>query len=786
VRSIGLQDLLVSALGALLAGLGLWWLWRWAGYPAPVFTPGLDGFGPDTLAWPKLLAVWAPVGHVLFALAYAGLARRDASPTLRRHFVADQWVLTLVIPLGAALLARRGHGFWRPMIAAWYTGFVAIKTAILLHALLRWLPGVPLASRRAGLAVFLGAFLPYLCLGGLVTTAMSTVGDEPYYLLVTHSLLRDGDRDLANNMAQRDYLPFYWGELPRSARILRITPEGSIYAPLYQGLEPFLLLPGYWAAGRIGAVVTTNVLGAATLLLVFQLALGIGATFRAAFLAWVGLAFSAPFVSFVFSPFPEAAAAFFTTASAWLLTRERARGAALCLAALCLAALMATKIRFLVLVPPLVLASVRRIRWWTGVAVAGGLAAALLMTNAYDARFMGGSLLRRVGTPSLTASLGWILRWTLRAPLEVRGHLGLLWDQEFGLLLTAPVFLLAVAGLVVAAVERRGRTLLLLAAPFGLAWYYLGGVGAAGLAFQGASIWFAGFSPPARFLLAPLPLFAVLTALAIDRLRHRLAWSVAAALYALTLGYAVLLSTWPAWRFQSGFGRASVLLEIFQRLGLDLGRLLPTFMQPEPWWIGVTGILLALTLLGGAWLARRPGTPPPRGTRLAGLAGAALALAAWCAAVWWYPTGVYPALLGTGTGGLPFLGTLDLDTESGVVSRERLVWAGQRSGVLELAPRLGPGHYRVAVVAGGQGAESRPSLSVRLGTEPAQEVSLDSASPPRWREREYTFDVRWTGGQLPIRLELGALSRRDPIRLAYLAHVDIQRVEPGSPAAARP
>ena len=778
MRAIGLRDLVLSALAGLIAGLGLWWLWWWAGYPAAVFTPGLDGFGPDALAWPKLLAIWVPLGHVVFSLAHASLARRDPSPMLRRHFVADQWTLALVIPLGVALLVRQGHGSWRPMIGAWYTGFIAVKTAILLHALLRWLTGVPLSSRRAGLALFLSAFVPYLCLGALVTTAMSTAGDEPYYLLVTHSLLRDGDRDLANNMAQRDYLPFFWGELPRPPRTLRFTPEGNIYAPLYQGLEPLLLLPGYWAAGRSGAVITTNAVGAATVLLVFRLAVWAGATVRGAFLAWLGLAFSVPFLSFVFSPFPEAAAALFATASAWLLTRERARRAALGGAALCLVALMATKIRFLVLVPPLVLASVRRIRWWTGGAVAAGLVAALLFTSAYDARFMGGSLLRRVGTRGLAASLEWIIGWTARAPLEIRGHLGLLWDQEFGLLLTAPVFLLAVAGLVVAAVERRGRALLLLAAPFGLAWYYLGGVGAVGLAFQGASIWYAGFTPPARFLIAPLPLFAVLIALAVDRLRHRLAWSIAAAVYVLTLGYAALLSAWPAWRFQSGLGRASVLLEIFRRRGMDLGRLLPSFMQPEAGWIGVSTGALLLTLLGGLWLARRPGTPPPRGTLLAGVTAVTLGLGVWGGAVWWHPIGVYPAILGTGTGGLPFLGTVDLDTEEGAVRRERLVWAGQRAGILELAPRLGPGHYRITVVAGAQGAEGRPSLSVRLGADAAQEVTLDSAPPPRWRERAYTFEVRWPGGRLPVRLELGALSRRDPIQLAYLDYIDIQRVGP--------
>ena len=39
--------LLISGAAALATGVALWKLWWWAGYPAGVFTPGLDGHGPD-------------------------------------------------------------------------------------------------------------------------------------------------------------------------------------------------------------------------------------------------------------------------------------------------------------------------------------------------------------------------------------------------------------------------------------------------------------------------------------------------------------------------------------------------------------------------------------------------------------------------------------------------------------------------------------------------------------------------------------------------------------------
>ena len=82
---------------------------------------------------------------------------------------------------------------------------------------------------------------------------MSSTSDEPYYLLVAHSLLYDHDLDLTNNVVGRDYLPFYWGDLPRAPRAIQRTPDGRMYSRLYQGFQPVLLIPGYAAAGRQGA-----------------------------------------------------------------------------------------------------------------------------------------------------------------------------------------------------------------------------------------------------------------------------------------------------------------------------------------------------------------------------------------------------------------------------------------------------------------------------------------------------------------------------------------------------
>jgi hypothetical protein len=69
-------------------------------------------------------------------------------------------------------------------------------------------------------------------------------------------------------------------------------------------------------------------------------------------------------------------------------------------------------------------------------------------------------------------------------------------------------------------------------------------------------------------------------------------------------------------------------------------------------------------------------------------------------------------------------------------------------------------------------------LVIQAGADPPQHVVLESAVPPVWREREYPVEIQWSGGRLPIRLELGQVSRQDPVRLAYVDTIEIRRLPP--------
>jgi len=108
-----------------------------------------------------------------------------------------------------------------------------------------------LSPRRRLLILFVVSFIIYQAAAFvLVSEGMSFSGDEPYYLMTTHSLLKDGDINLANNYRQQDYFAFYskkdnpqlklgiYGRFGRKGR-------DYVYPINLPGIS-VLMLPFYW------------------------------------------------------------------------------------------------------------------------------------------------------------------------------------------------------------------------------------------------------------------------------------------------------------------------------------------------------------------------------------------------------------------------------------------------------------------------------------------------------------------------------------------------------------
>jgi hypothetical protein len=78
----------------------------------------------------------------------------------------------------------------------------------------------------------------------LISQGANFSGDEPHYLMICHSLLRDGDFDLDNNYKKRDYSGFMMFEGKIEAHVVPGGKPGSRYSFHSPGVA-FLMLPFY-------------------------------------------------------------------------------------------------------------------------------------------------------------------------------------------------------------------------------------------------------------------------------------------------------------------------------------------------------------------------------------------------------------------------------------------------------------------------------------------------------------------------------------------------------------
>jgi len=225
----------------------------------PSFSMSGHAFRPDAGAWLLaaaplfilILGLWAAFS---FALGKAGrISYHDALgldfPTYFPLLFLALAPLSLVHYLTFADLRQRMN----LVAVAVFVAVLYLKSVRLLHSvrnspapwLLRLRRFFALPARRRALILFAAAVVTYNA-GSLVMTSngVSFGGDEPHYLLITHSLLSDGDFDLANNYAQKDY----GRVLPPNATIeahgLTGTKPGSQYSFHSPGVS-ILLLPFY-------------------------------------------------------------------------------------------------------------------------------------------------------------------------------------------------------------------------------------------------------------------------------------------------------------------------------------------------------------------------------------------------------------------------------------------------------------------------------------------------------------------------------------------------------------
>ena len=181
-----------------------------------------------------------------------------------------------------------------------------------------------LSLKKRLVILFVLAFAIYnICTFILVSKGITFSGDEPYYLLTTHSLNQDKDINVANNYANEDYFHFYSREQNPRLKLGRYARAGRkgrdyLYPINLSGLS-VLILPRYWLSQHFsGKTLTLLLKGGLSIwaaLLGLQLYLFIKDLGRKEGLSlslWIFYSFTSPVLFYAIHIYPEIPIALFS------------------------------------------------------------------------------------------------------------------------------------------------------------------------------------------------------------------------------------------------------------------------------------------------------------------------------------------------------------------------------------------------------------------------------------------------------------------------------------------
>jgi hypothetical protein len=584
----------------------------------------------------------------------------------------------------------------------------------------------------------------------LTHTTLFPSGDEPHYLVIAQSLWRDGDLKIQNNHQRGDYREYYPGDL--DPHYLTRGTDREIYSIHPIGIA-VLLAPIYALAGYQGAVWALILMGALAAALAWRWTVATLNAPAAATFAWAAIAFSAPFMFNTFTIYPEIGAALAVMFVMTTTLRLQAGPSGLLpwiAVGIAIALLPWLSTKYAPMSAALLLVVIFRLGSFSGRASARQLGALALLR---EPKAWAVVAIYAISLAAWFAFFYWI--WGKPLPMAPYGSMvqttpmnlksgapGLLFDQEYGLLAYAPVYILAATGLY--QMWRTGGELRRQAIEITVIFLaLLGTVGAFG-------IWWGGTAAPARpiasgLLLLMLPIATAFRSAPAGSARraaqHLLAWIGVGIAITLAIGQDGLL-------INNARDGTSSLLD-FWSPRWPLWSLAPTFIADRwflawlntAWWLVVAAAAAFL-------LSRRPGT---RAGVSALVAFATFAIALWIVAITvpLLPTArPQPAI---DLGARARLAALD-----GFDSRARpasIVYDTLRKGAAtDALPQL------ILGVKAGQRTDKQPVRVIHNGR-----FSLPAGN--------YTISVRFnehaTGGEMPLSLQIG---RNGPSLQTWMVH----------------
>ena len=499
---------------------------------------GLDGARIGLLP----LSPYAIGAALLAGAAVIALARTGASLT-------PVWLLTVIVlpwlplPVPTVFLLWAGSIRW----LIWATVVLIMLATVRLSrqesashpGAQRLLQRAPLLVRdRPQLAAGACAFAIFAVAAWQVSPSVPG-GDEPHYLVITQSLLLDGDLKIENNHRRGDYQAYYAGAL--APHYIRRGANGEIYSIHAPGLSA-VVAPAFALGGYRAVVFLLLVIASCGSALAWHLAWLATGRAGAAWYGWAAVTFAATTIFHSFTVYPDGLGSVIALTGVWALLRaEEERRTAesrlvpWLLHGAALALLPWLHSRFALLAGCIGALVLLRLSATKNPA---GKAAAFLSVPAVSAVLWINFFRAIYGIADPSAPYGTVREFSLG--FIPGGLAGLLFDQRFGLFANAPALIVALAGLAmmlrIPASPRLPRTM---ADTCGLADRRL----AVELLFvmvpylltaTSYAMWWAGWSAPARFANPAVLILAVPCAVAWSRVQSRGSRAVAAGLLAFT------------------------------------------------------------------------------------------------------------------------------------------------------------------------------------------------------------------------------------------------------------
>ena len=642
---------------------------------APRIPPG--ALTAIAVLW-TIAAAWLSQGAV--AQGDAGASRLGLLPVTATAAIvaglAGVLVLVLIrlgasrLPLSLLVLTMLA---WLPMpvpaaMLLWTSPLVAVVWAGVLTAMAATVPWRPLTLPAHPLPV--RAALLALVIYSVVAWAVAPSrpgGDEPHYLIITQSLLRDHDLEIENNHARGDYREYFPGDLSKPD-YLRRGRDGAIYSIHAPGVSA-LVAPAFLIGGYRGVVVFLLLVSSIAAGLAFELARRVTGSTTAAWFGWAALVLAPTQLLNAFTVYPDGPAGLIVLTGVWALIRAREEQISeedaawpWLLHGVALAFLPWLHTRFALLaggIGALVLLDLARTR------NPAAKATAFLIVPSLSAVAWMSFFIAIYGAPDPSIPYRGS---DLGAPAYIPGGMGgLFFDQMYGLFVNAPALVAVPVGMIALA-WRRGPYRWLPAQFAFIALPYV-------LTVTHFAMWWGGYSSPARFLVPLLPSCAILAAGAWVAARERSGRVLLTASLVVTGSIAVLLTTVDRGRL-AYFDRGNVygLWAEFASRTADLGHGLPAYfarvqrqlpgelfyLEIAVWVATIAAACAAMSLI--VRRAERMYRREPGRGGVATLAGALLAIAVMSSVtIVWRMEGV--------DGRLPASAAMNLLRQAGAVDR---------------------------------------------------------------------------------------------------------------------